>query len=71
MNFCIEIKLNDHFGFQTDVELNTCQIEEHCHPTIFRSLCQDMYRYSKQLINEKKKKRLKNISNAKLNTIKK
>ena len=62
MNFCIENKLTDYLDFQTDVEYNMCKVEEHCHPTIFRSLCQNMYRYSKQLIISNKKKIMRNIS---------
>jgi len=71
MNFCIENKLTDYLDFQTDVELNMYKIEEFCHPTIFRSLCQDMYRYSKQLIINNKKKRMRNISDKELNAIRK
>ena len=71
MNFCIENKLTDYLDFQTDVEYNMCKVEEHCHPTIFRSLCQNMYRYSKQLIISNKKKIMRNISDEELDAIRK
>jgi len=70
MNFCIEHKLNNYLEFQTDVELNMCKIENYCHPTIFRSLCHDIYGFSKQLINTNKKKSMRNISDEEMNAIK-
>ena len=69
ISFCIENKLTDYLDFQTDVEYNRCKVEEHCHPTIFRSLCQNMYRYSKQLIISNKKKIMRNISDEELDAI--
>jgi hypothetical protein len=47
-----------------------CKIENHCHPTTFRFLCHDFYRFSKQLININKKKAMRNISDEEMNVIK-
>jgi hypothetical protein len=70
MNFCIESKLNNYLEFQTDVELNMSKIENLCHPTAFRSLCHDIYGFSKQLMNTNKKKSMRNISDEEMNAIK-
>jgi hypothetical protein len=70
MNFWIENKLNNYLEIQIDVELNMCKIENHCHPTTFRSLCHDICGFSKQLININKKKAMRNISDEEMNAIK-
>ena len=68
--FCIENRITNFCELKTDIELNTSQLEQYCHPSIFRKVCGRIQNFSEILIKSIKNKKIRNMSDEEFSALK-